>query len=45
MKISFIGAELFRADGQAHDEARRFFFFLIWQTRLDTGDRTTGYEK
>jgi hypothetical protein len=48
MKIRPMVAELFLADGQTHDEASsRFFFFFcnfaILRTRLDAGDKTTGY--
>jgi hypothetical protein len=43
MTILPTGAELFLADGQTHDEARRIF--AIWRTRLDTGDETVGCEK
>jgi len=37
-----MGAEFFVADGQTHDEASGRFFAILW-TRLDTGDKTTGY--
>jgi hypothetical protein len=42
MKIRPMGTELFLADGQTHDEASSRFFAIL-RTRLDTGDKTTGY--
>jgi hypothetical protein len=42
MKIRLVGAELFLADGQTHDEASSRFFAIL-RTRLDTGDKNTGY--